>query len=406
MARGAVKHCGSHCRPEGEVRKGRRFLIWFWSSGGGGSQFAARLAQRLGCQFGAENVALSLRADDPTAEWARLRGVNVLSADIVSDRKRPLRTLIDLRKGAMVLQDHIRESGADSVILAMNFAAAAPLSTTLDLPLIYCAHDPLPHTGDYAARMQRLTQGFLLRRAQYIVALSSYAAGQLRNLGVENQKIAIAPLSSVFQPRQPRCRSVQQKVRFLFVGRMIAYKGLETLSKALASLAHRDDWQLRVAGMGPALNDEIISRLVAPQVEIVGRSWMSYEQVDQLLAESDVLLAPYQEATQSGVIADALTWGVPVVATPVGALSEQLGCGLAGWLAQDSSPSAFADAMLDVLRERQSIAAKSQMSNRLAHEAWDKDWWGWLDALGCGQSSLALGGAKALSVTTAHRRAV
>ncbi len=360
------------------MRVGRRFLVWFWSSGGGGSQFAVRLAYRLGKRYGAENVTLSLRADDPTADWARAKGVRVLTADIVSDRTRPLRTLTDLSKGAAVLKEHIRESGADAVILAMNFAAAAPLSTTLQVPLVYCAHDPLPHTGDYAVRMQRMTQGFLLRRADTILALSEYAAGQLRGMGVSEDKLVTMPLASVFDPHESVVRTAQKQVQLLFVGRMIAYKGLDTLAAVLRRIAHRDDWHLRIAGKGPALTQQALDKLTMPQVEIVSQRWMSHEQIDNLFQGSDVLLAPYSEATQSGVVADAMAWGVPVVATPVGALREQLGDGAAGWLARDASPEAFAELLETVLQDRIAIADKAAAAARYSQKLWSEDRWSWL----------------------------
>jgi glycosyltransferase involved in cell wall biosynthesis len=45
------------------------------------------------------------------------------------------------------------------------------------------------------------------------------------------------------------------------------------------------------------------------------------EEVARLFAEADLLALPYIEASQSGILANAIGFGLPVVATDVGELS-------------------------------------------------------------------------------------
>lgn len=240
----------------------KSFLIWFWSGGGGGSAFAVNLARRLAREYGADAVKLSLRADDPALTRARALGLRALGADIVSDRKRPLATLARLAHARAVLAEHAR--GAEAVIVAMNFAVAAPLSLQLKQKLIYCAHDPLPHPGDYAPLWQRATQKLLLARAARVVALSEYAAGLLRARGL-GAKLAVAPLASVYEPQAPHARG-PGPARLLLAGRMLAYKGLDILAAALKPIAARDDWRLTIAGHGPALDAAMSGRFAHAQV--------------------------------------------------------------------------------------------------------------------------------------------
>lgn len=352
----------------------RRFLIWYWS-GGGGAVFAVNLAHHLNTRFGA-CATLSLRAGEPIAVRARELGVPTLIADIVSDRTRPLQTATNLAAGARVLAEHIRSARADGVIIPMNFAAAAPLSATVKAPVIYCAHDPAPHPGDYAARLQVLTQNILLRRAAIVIALSEYSAGRLRKVG---GKLRVAPLISVFSPRSVPAAQRDSPLKLLFAGRMIPYKGLDVLADALAQIVDRDDWRLTIAGHGPALTEEMAGRFSWPQVAQARRDWLSDQELDELIVSHDVLLAPYRSATQSGVVAEALVAGRPVVATPVGALPEQLRYGEAGWIADGSSPEAFAAAlrlMLDASAD--DFAAKGARARNLNEEAWTSGTWDWL----------------------------
>jgi glycosyltransferase involved in cell wall biosynthesis len=300
---------------------GGRILIWYWSGGGGGGQFAVRLAHKLATRFGADSVALSLRADDPAREAAAALNLSTQVADICSDRRKPLMTAAQLVSGARILREHAR--GVRKIVVPMNFALAAPLSLQLDPPkLVYCAHDPEPHPGDYAQRAQRWTQSILFARAAHVVALSHASRAQLPKLRAQ---VHVAPLSSVFAPQSQGAR-LAGPVHLLFAGRMIAYKGLGVLADALMRIADRDDWRLTLVGDGPALDEAMLARFRMQQVTLARRAWLSDAELEQHIAACDVLLAPYLSATQSGPIAQALAYGKPCIVTPVSALPEQIGC--------------------------------------------------------------------------------
>jgi len=357
----------------------KRFLIWYWSpTGAGGSQYAVKLAQRLARRFGDSAVTLSLHAEDPSIAKAAAFGFETLAASVVTARRLPLRTAANLAASARVLEEHARN--ADCVIIPMNFAAAAPLAMTLHKPIVYVAHDPTPHPGDYAPLLQRATQAALLRKSARVLALSNYTAQDLvKSAGVRG-KVHMAPLSAVYEPHEPAPRA-EGPVRLLFAGRMIAYKGVDVLAEALPALAHRDDWRLTIAGSGPALDAAAAARFALPQIERVTRDWLSEAQLEALIAECDIVLAPYRSATQSGLLAQALAHGKPCVVTRVGALGEQIGDGAAGWVAERADAGAFAAAVETALERPEEARAKAQAAHALARAAWEHDYWRWLEEL-------------------------
>ena len=63
------------------------------------------------------------------------------------------------------------------------------------------------------------------------------------------------------------------------------------------------------------------------------------------MAGADVLVLPYIEASQSGLIPIARALGTPVVVTPVGGLPEQVIHGASGVVAQRVTPAAVAEAI-------------------------------------------------------------
>jgi glycosyltransferase involved in cell wall biosynthesis len=260
----------------------------------------------------------------------------------------------------------------------MNFAAAAPLSLGLKRPLAYCAHDPAPHPGDYAPGWQRATQRLLLRRADTVAALSDYAAGQFAHDSRIAAKLRVARLASVFEPIAAAAPLQGQPVRLLMFGRMIAYKGLDLVDGVLERLAGRQDWRLTIAGHGPALDSAAQSRLSSLAQVNVRAGWLEENDIAQLIDAHDVVLAPYREASQSGVVAQAMARGRPVVATPVGALPEQMDGGRAGWLADAVSVDAFAAALERALDDAAERKAKSAAALVWARAAWAAPEWDWL----------------------------
>ena len=85
----------------------KRFLIWYWSpTGGGGSQYAVKLAQRLARRFGDDAVTLSLHADDPSVANASAHTFETIPAKVVTARRRPIGTAASLPASAQVLAQH------------------------------------------------------------------------------------------------------------------------------------------------------------------------------------------------------------------------------------------------------------------------------------------------------------
>jgi glycosyltransferase involved in cell wall biosynthesis len=85
-----------------------------------------------------------------------------------------------------------------------------------------------------------------------------------------------------------------------------------------------------------------------PGVEVVNR-WVPDEEVHPFFARADVVVLPYVDGTQSGVVPIASACGVPVVASDVGGLPDQVVDGQTGLLVPRGDPAALAEACLRLL---------------------------------------------------------
>jgi glycosyltransferase involved in cell wall biosynthesis len=153
------------------------------------------------------------------------------------------------------------------------------------------------------------------------------------------------------------------------VGRLQEYKGVETFLE-VARTWSGPRAEFIVAGDGPggdlAANEPAVSAQVG---------WIDVDRFEDVIAGLHVLVLPYTEASQSGLVAWAMATGVPVVSTPVGGLREQVEVGRIGVVAHDISPQAVAEAIKGLVTDgalyrqlsEEGLAASDELSwDRLA----------------------------------------
>jgi glycosyltransferase involved in cell wall biosynthesis len=129
---------------------------------------------------------------------------------------------------------------------------------------------------------------------------------------------------------------------------LIRYKGFDLLAQALQPISRDSRWTLTIVGSGPLEAEVRRAFSDWAQVTLV-LGWQPRDQIERLLTEHDLLLCPYVEASQSGVVAEALAVGLPSAVMPVGALPEQVGRGRGGLVANDTTAAALARLLQAVL---------------------------------------------------------
>ncbi len=169
----------------------------------------------------------------------------------------------------------------------------------------------------------------------------------------------------------------------LFFGRIRPYKGLEQLLAAFQYLVARQaKFRLIIAGEpknGSQEYLEQISRIISRDFrpgQIVSRiQFIPDGEVELYLKAADVMVLPYKDIFQSGVLFLAYSYGLPVVATDVGSFREEIVEGQTGFLCRPDDPLALAEAIetyvasdlyKDLERRRQEIR---QFAN--AHHSWN-----------------------------------
>lgn len=176
-----------------------------------------------------------------------------------------------------------------------------------------------------------------LRRAHRVIAVDPGTARWYTNqyswLAKRTTVIPVAVDLRRFRPLDKegarRHFRIEAERVLLYAGRLSVEKHVEAIIRALASVSRTE---LLIAGGGPeepglrALADGAPVRFLGP---------VSHESMPPLLNAADLVVLPSEYEGLPTIALEALACGVPVVATPVGALPEIVVPGRTGWLVSD-----------------------------------------------------------------------
>ena len=192
-------------------------------------------------------------------------------------------------------------------------------------PVGLIVHDPAPHSGADADHAARIAGRLRTERAlaTTFVVHGQFCEGVLRaNTPIGRRPVANILHGPILIPATCQTAPRRHAAQVLLFGRMQAYKGL-TYLLAAADRLHHDGYRLELvlAGRGPEL-DRLADDIARRPFVTVKSGFIMPDEVIALLQSATVLVAPYLDATQSGVIAAGLANRTPIVASHVGSIPD------------------------------------------------------------------------------------
>lgn len=257
--------------------------------------------------------------------------------------------LIAFARFARLLVQHDRIEGVHchvatrgSVWRKLIFSSTAQ---AFGIPVILHLHGA--ETRDYFERqppwIQRLVTR-MIERATAVIVLSD---------GWKRYVSSIAPRAEIMvicnYVRLPDCvqRPEGDRVRLLFLGEVGRRKGIYELLDAMVHVVSvQPDVRLLVGGKGEV--DKARARAeqlgIAGHVEFLG--WVAGDQKDDLLRRSDIFVLPSHNEGLPMSVLEAMSWGLPVVSTAVGAIPEVIRSGDEGILVAAGDTNALSAALV------------------------------------------------------------
>jgi glycosyltransferase involved in cell wall biosynthesis len=157
----------------------------------------------------------------------------------------------------------------------------------------------------------------------------------------------------------------------LFFGYVRPYKGLKVAISAVAHLVERGvDVSLTVVGdFWEPVDDysALIERLGLEDHVDLTVGYVTDDELGRVIAHHHIVVAPYLEASLSGVVPVAFAAGRPVVSTLVRGVSEQVDDNLNGVLVHPGDPVALAEGLMKAAEDLAALAKGAAASS----SSWD-----------------------------------
>src|SRR6266566_5163725 len=221
-------------------------------------------------------------------------------------------------------------------------------------PLVFTIHDFQPHPGDRLSQKTPLwVEMFARRRADELIVHSQYLLEiVVQNLRGIARRISVIPHIQIGEELSAVAKKGEEHL-VLFFGRIWEYKGLEYLIRAEPLITARvPDARILIAGQGEDFS-RYARMMVHPDRFVVHNEFISEACTADYFRRASVVVLPYIEASQSGVIPMAYSAAKPVVATTVGGLPEIVEDGRTGYLVAPRDAAQLADAVSRLLLDAQ-----------------------------------------------------
>ncbi|MDO8211355.1 glycosyltransferase family 4 protein [Conexibacter sp. CPCC 206217] len=270
-------------------------------------------------------------------------------------------------------------------------------------PLVLTAHDVLPREPRPG---QLDAQRRLYERVDAVVVHSEHGAARLRDeLRVDPAKVHVIPhgafthfvpgpppaaapaagaasgaepavasttresVAAPARPLPPELAAVpRERPVVLMFGLLRPYKGLDVLLEAWRGI---EDAELWVVGL-PKLDLAPLRAVAPPNVRFVSR-FVADDEIAAFFQRADLVVLPYREIDQSGVLFTALGFGTPLLLSAVGGFPEVAATGAAE-LVPPGDPAALHTALVRLLadpaaRARLAAAARTAAAGQYSWDA-------------------------------------
>jgi len=220
---------------------------------------------------------------------------------------------------------------------------------------------------------------WICRWADRVVAISSETAREIREL--VDVPVDVIPYTTPFAGNtaaRTLASGDGRRLTILFVGRLVELKGLAYLIEAVGRLGGRVPARIVAIGIGPE-RDRLEALARDRKVDVDFRNKVPDGELHQAFLTSDVLVLPSiidARGDTEGlgvVLLDAMSYGIPAIASRVGGIPDIIDDGVSGLLVPPADPQALANAIERVagdpaLAKRLADAGRARLRT---HFSWD-----------------------------------
>lgn len=245
-----------------------------------------------------------------------------------------------------LIMKYISEIQPDVIHLTVIHPFIIPILPSLKriAPVVVTIHDVILHSDQNNIVINKTTN-ILSKSADLNFVHGEKLKLQLIENGVSESKVSSIPHGDFsFFKALHNSQICEEEHTVLFFGRILKYKGIEYLIKAEPLISSKfPDFKIIIAGDGDFTPYEqmIVNR---DHFEIINQ-YLPDDLISDLFQRASVVVLPYIEASQSGVVPIAYAFKKPVVVTDVGSLSEVVINGVTGFVIPPKNSEYLADSI-------------------------------------------------------------
>ena len=329
-----------------------RVLLWHWGRRGGGPNYTFELAKALASHEKLElHLSLSKQSDCfSRSKTLELPGFHVDTYEGI------LSFLVgSFRLHGLCKQfyNYLISNRIDLVYCTMTHMWNLFMLKAIRkarIKYLLTVHDATLHPGENSLLRQMLIAKEI-SKADRLVTLTDFVKKESVTIhGFSPEKITTVPHGPFSYGKNPLVSKKyphNDHFNLLFFGRILPYKGVEILTEAFELVRKRyPETRLFIKGHGEhSLDSAKLRRLGV----FMDNRWIPEDQIEPAFNQAHLLVTPYLEASQSGIIPLAYAKGLPVVATPKGGLIEQVTDGYTGLVCPSCSVQDLAQTLEKII---------------------------------------------------------
>lgn len=256
------------------------------------------------------------------------------------------------------------------------FGFAAPFLARY--PIVSTFHDIKPHLGEDSSWTKLHNWCARKFSSQIIVHGEKLREQMIEEYNLPSSKVnaihigehEVAPFKEY-----EREDITEDENMILFFGRIYEYKGLEYLIKA-EPLITREVPKARIVIAGTGENFRQYEEMMGERRQnfVVHNYRIPYKEGAELFQRCSVVVLPYVDASQSGVVPTAYAFGKPVVVTNVGSVPEIVDDGKTGLVVPPRDSRALAQAIITLLKDNRLRKEMGENARKKLKEdfSWDR----------------------------------
>jgi glycosyltransferase involved in cell wall biosynthesis len=247
--------------------------------------------------------------------------------------------------------------------------------------LIHHTYAPLMPQG-IKGKLKAFDEGLFINSLDGIITVSEFTKRSVKNVLKKDVKFVIAPPGLNISGLGKDCtrKPENDEIRLLFVGYLDSRKGIDTLVAAYEILAKKKGMdRLVLHVVGDTHRNEVLYRKLKNNAERIGldkriifHGRVSDQELENFYMSSDIFVFPSYWEGFGMVLAEAMSYGLPIVTTNAGAIPYLVKDGLNGLLVLPGDPEGLVNA-LETLARSPELRFRFGQANRMAASEFDWD---------------------------------